>query len=282
MTKSGKLLPLKPNLLKNLINSLRMNDKPVAVITGASRGIGRSVAIALAAEGYDIAAIARSTDSEGMEILGPEVERRGSQFFPIGLDISCTVCHKEVVANILERYGRIDVLINNAGVAPLQRNDVLDMTEESYERVMSINLKGPVFFAQKIAREMIWLKPQIPSYNPVIVFMTSVSADMSSTNRAEYCISKAGLSMATTVFADRLSREEILVFEVRPGVIQTDMTAKIKDKYDKLISEGLVPQKRWGLPEDIGKAVASIARGDWNFSTGMVFEISGGLNIRKL
>jgi len=282
LTKSGKLLPLKPDLLKNLINSLRMNDKPVAVITGASRGIGRSVAIALAAEGYDIAAIARSTDSEGMEILGPEVEKRGSQFFPIGLDISCTGCQKEVVSNILERYGRIDVLVNNAGVAPLQRNDVLDMTEESYERVMSINLKGPVFFAQKIAREMIWLKPQIPSYNPVIVFMTSVSADMSSTNRAEYCISMAGLSMATTVFADRLSREEILVFEVRPGVIQTDMTAKIKDKYDKLISEGLVPQKRWGLPEDIGKAVASIARGDWNFSTGMVFEISGGLNIRKL
>lgn len=282
MTKSGKLLPLKPDLLKNLINSLRMNDKPVAVITGASRGIGRSVAIALAAEGFDIAAIARSTDSEGMEILGPEVEKRGSQFFPIGLDISCTGCQKEVVSNILERYGRIDVLINNAGVAPLQRNDVLDMTEESYERVMSINLKGPVFFAQKIAKEMIWLKPQISHYNPVIVFMTSVSADMSSTNRAEYCISKAGLSMATTVFADRLSREEILVFEVRPGIIQTDMTAKIKDKYDKLISEGLVPQKRWGLPEDIGKAVASIARGDWNFSTGMVFEISGGLNIRKL
>lgn len=282
MTKSGKLLPLKPDLLKNLINSLRMNDKPVAVITGASRGIGRSVAIALAAEGFDIAAIARSTDSEGMEILGPEVEKRGSQFFPIGLDISCTVCQKEVVSNILERYGRIDVLINNAGVAPLQRNDVLDMTEESYERVMSINLKGPVFFAQKIAKEMIWLKPQISNYNPVIVFMTSVSSDMSSTNRAEYCISKAGLSMASTVFADRLSREEILVFEVRPGIIQTDMTAKIKDKYDKLISEGLVPQKRWGLPEDIGKAVASIARGDWNFSTGMVFEISGGLNIRKL
>lgn len=282
MTKSGKLLPLKPDLLENLINSLRMNDKPVAVITGASRGIGKSVAIALAAEGFDIAAIARSTDSEGMEILGPEVEKKGSQFFPIGLDISCTACQKEVVTNILERYGRIDVLVNNAGVAPLLRNDLLDMTEESYDRVMSINLKGPVFFAQKIAKEMIWLKPQISQYNPAIVFITSVSADMSSTNRAEYCLSKAGLSMATNIFADRLSREEILVFEVRPGIIQTDMTAKIKDKYDKLISEGLVPQKRWGLPDDIGKAIASIARGDWNFSTGMVFEISGGLNIRKL
>lgn len=259
-----------------------MNDKPVAVITGASRGIGRSIAIALASEGYDIAAIARSVDSEGMEILGPEVERKGSQFFPIGLDVSCTGCHKEVVMNILERYGRIDVLVNNAGVAPLQRNDVLDMTEESYDRVMNINLKGPVFLAQKIAREMIWLKPQLDNYNPVIIFITSVSAERSSTNRAEYCISKAGLSMVTTVFADRLAKDGIMVYEIRPGVIQTDMTAKIKDKYDKLINEGLIPQKRWGLPEDIGKAVASISRGDWSFSTGMVFEISGGLNILKL
>ncbi len=259
-----------------------MNNKPVAVITGASRGIGRSVAIALASEGYDIAAIGRSVDSEGMENLGHEVEKVGAQFFPIGLDISCTPCQKEVVSNILERYGRIDVLVNNAGVAPLQRDDVLEMTEESYERVMNINLKGPVFFAQKIAREMIWLKQKIAEYKPVIVFVTSVSAARSSTNRAEYCISKSGLSMASTVFADRLSGEGILVFEVRPGVIQTDMTTKIKEKYDKLINEGLVPQKRWGLPEDIGRAVASIARGDWNFSTGMVFEISGGLNIHKL
>jgi len=259
-----------------------MNDKPVAVITGASRGIGRSVAIALATEGYDIAAIARSVDSEGMENLGPDVEKKGAQFFPIGLDISCTTCQVEVVANILERYGRIDVLVNNAGVAPLQRNDVLDMTEESYDRVMNINLKGPVFFAQKIAREMIWLKQQILNYQPVIIFMTSVSAVRSTTNRAEYCVSKSGLSMASTVFADRLSAEGIMVFEVRPGIIRTDMTTRIKDKYDKLISEGLVPQKRWGMPEDIGKAVASISRGDWNFSTGMVFEISGGLNINKL
>ena len=259
-----------------------MNDKPVAVITGASRGIGRAVAIALAAEGYDIAAIARSVNSEGMEILAPEVEKRGAQFFPVGLDISCTGCQEEVVSNILERYGRIDFLVNNAGVAPLLRNDLLEMTEESYDRVMNINLKGPVFFAQKIAKEMIWLKQQITDYKPVIVFITSVSAVLSSTRRSEYCVSKAGLSMASTVFADRLSCEEILVYEVRPGVILTDMTAKIKDKYEKLISEGLVPQKRWGQPSDIGRAVASIARGDWSFSTGMIFEISGGLNIHKL
>jgi 3-oxoacyl-[acyl-carrier protein] reductase len=259
-----------------------MNDKPVAVVTGASRGIGRSIAISLAAEGYDIAAIARSTDSEGMEILASEVGKTGSQFFPIGLDISCTGCHKEVVTNILERYGRIDVLVNNAGVSPLQRNDVLEMTEESYDRLMNINLKGPVFFAQKVAKEMIWLREHIVDYKPVIVFITSVSAVLTSTNRAEYCVSKAGLSMASSVFADRLSREGILVYEVRPGIIETDMTVKVKDKYDKLINEGLVPQKRWGYPSDISKAVASLARGDWAFSTGTIFEISGGLNIHKL
>jgi len=259
-----------------------MNNIPVAVITGASRGIGRAVAISLASEGYDIAAISRSVDSEGMGILGSAVEKIGREFFPIGLDISCTICQVEVVRNILNRYGRIDILVNNAGVAPLQRDDLLDMTEESYNRVMNINLKGPVFFAQKIAKEMIWLKQQITGYKPVIIFMTSVSSVRSSTNRAEYCLSKAGLSMASTVFADRLSKEDIRVFEVRPGIIQTDMTVKMKDKYNKMISEGFVPAERWGFPEDIGKAVASLARGDWDFSTGMVFEISGGLNIHKL
>ncbi|MCX6301062.1 MAG: 3-ketoacyl-ACP reductase [Bacteroidia bacterium] len=259
-----------------------MNHKPVAVITGASRGIGRAIAISLASEGFDIAAIARSVDSEGMEILAPEIEKRGAEFFPIGLDISCTGCQTEVVSNILERYGRIDFLVNNAGVAPLQRNDLLEMSEESYNRVMNINLKGPFFFAQKVAKEMIWLKDQISDYKPVIVFISSVSATLSSTNRAEYCISKAGLSMASTIYADRLSKENIRVYEVRPGIVQTDMTIKVKDKYDKMINEGRVPQNRWGIPEDIGKAIASIARGDWDFSTGMVFEISGGLNIHKL
>jgi 3-oxoacyl-[acyl-carrier protein] reductase len=259
-----------------------MNSKPVAVITGASRGIGRAVTLSLASEGYDIVAVARSLDSEGMETLGPEVEKLDASFFPIGLDISCQACHKEVVSNILERYGRIDFLVNNAGVAPLQRTDILELMEESYDRIMNINLKGPVFFAQKIAREMIWMKQQIPDYKPVMVFISSVSAVLSSTRRGEYCISKAGLSMASTLFADRLSEEGILVFEVRPGIIQTDMTARVKDKYDKLIAEGVVPQKRWGYPEDIGKAIASLARGDWNFSTGSVFEVSGGLNIKSL
>jgi len=259
-----------------------MNNKPVAAITGASKGIGRAIAVSLASEGFDIAAISRSVDSEGIGILRTAVEKMGREFFPVGLDISCTGCQVEVVRDILNRYGRIDILVNNAGVAPLQRNDLLEMTEESYDRVMNINLKGPVFFAQKIAKEMIWLRQQITGYNPIIIFITSVSSTRSSTNRAEYCLSKAGLTMASTVFADRLANDDIKVFEVRPGIIQTDMTVKQKDKYNKLICEGLIPEKRWGFPEDIGKAVASLARGDWDFSTGMVFEISGGLNIQKL
>jgi 3-oxoacyl-[acyl-carrier protein] reductase len=258
-----------------------MTSKPVAVITGASRGIGRSIAIALASEGFDIVAIARTIDSEGMETLAPEVEKRGSEIFPIGIDISHINCHREVVASILERFGRIDFLVNNAGISSLHRKDILEMTEESYDMVNGINLKGPVFFAQKVAREMIWMKQQISDYKPVIIFITSVSASLSSKNKGEYCISKAGLSMASTIFANRLSKEGILVYELRPGIIRTDMTISVKDKYDKLIADGDVPQNRWGVPEDVSKAVASIARGEWNFSTGMVFEISGGMNIRS-
>lgn len=258
-----------------------MNSKPVAVITGASRGIGRSIAIALASEGFDIVAIARTIDSEGMETLAPEVEKRGAEFFPIGSDISHTSCHGEIIGNILERYGRIDFLVNNAGVASLHHKDILEMTEESYDMVNGINLKGPVFFAQKVAREMIWMKQQITDYKPVMIFITSVSAALSSKNKGEYCISKAGLSMASTIFANRLSREGILVYELRPGIIKTDMTTRAKDKYDKLIAEGYVPQNRWGAPDDVAKAVTSIARGEWNFSTGMIFEISGGMNIRS-
>lgn len=259
-----------------------MNHKPVAVITGASRGIGRAISLSLAAERFDIAAIARTPDSECMLSLQPEVEKRGASFFPIGLDIAHTDLHDEAITSILEHYGRIDLLINNAGVAPVERKDILELEEESYDRVTDINLRGPIFFAQRVAREMIWLRKQKEDYNPAIIFITSIAAYMSSTNRLEYCVSKAGLSMAALVFADRLAEEKINVYEVRPGLIETDMTAKVKDKYDKLIAEGLVPQKRWGTPEDVARAVASLARGDWEFSTGTVFEMSGGMNIKSL
>jgi len=259
-----------------------MNSKPVAIITGASRGIGRSISTHLAAEGFDIVAVARTSDSECMLSLQPEIESRGAEFYPVGLDISATSHHDEAITSILDRYGRIDLLINNAGVAPLERKDILDLEEESFDRVTDINLRGPVFFAQRVAREMVWMRKQMTGYNPSIIFITSVSAYMSSTNRLEYCVSKAGLSMAALIFADRLAEEGINVYEVRPGLIETDMTARVKDKFDKLIAEGLIPQKRWGTPEDVAKAVASLARGDWAFSTGTVFELSGGMNIKSL
>ncbi len=259
-----------------------MNSKPVAIITGASRGIGRAITQSLASGGFDIVAIARTPDSECMISLQPEVENRGAEFFPVGLDISSTSHHDEAIESILDRYGRIDFLVNNAGVAPIERKDILELEEDSYDRVTNINLRGPVFFAQRVAREMIWMRQQLTEYNPAIVFITSVSAYMSSVNRLEYCVSKAGLSMAALIFADRLAEEGINVYEVRPGLIETDMIARVKDKYDKLIAEGLIPQKRWGKPEDVAKAVASLARGDWHFSTGTIFEISGGMNIKSL
>lgn len=259
-----------------------MNPKKVAVITGASRGIGRAVTIKLATEGFDIVAIARTSDSECMLSLQPEVENNGAEFFPVGLDISATGNHDEAITSILDRYGRIDLLVNNAGVAPVERKDILDLEEDSYDRVTGINLRGPIFFAQRVAREMVWTRKQMTEYKPLIIFVTSVSAYMSSTNRMEYCVSKAGLSMAALVFADRLAEEGINVYEIRPGLIETDMTSRFKDKYDKLIAEGLIPQKRWGTPADVAKAIASLARGDWEFSTGTVFELSGGMNIKSL
>jgi len=189
-----------------------MNNKPVAVITGASRGIGRAIAIALVKEGFDIAAIARTSDSEGMLSLQPEIENQGGAFFPIGLDISATDHHNEAIKSIMDRFGRIDLLVNNAGVAPLERKDILEMSEESYDHVTNINLRGPVFFAQRVAREMIWLKGSQPDMKLSIIFITSVSSYISSTSRMEYCVSKAGLSMASTVFAGRLAEEGIDVY----------------------------------------------------------------------
>ena len=182
----------------------------------------------------------------------------------------------------MEKFGRIDLLVNNAGVAPEQRLDILETTPASFDRVLSINLRGPFFLTQAVATQMIAQKKQHPESRPSIIFITSVSAYMSSPSRAEYCLSKAGLSMAAAIFADRLSEFGINVYEIRPGVIKTDMTAAVEGKYDKLIGEGLIPQQRWGLPEDVGKAVAALASGAFEYSTGLVIEVSGGMNIRRL
>ena len=239
----------------------------IAVVTGASRGIGHAIAESLAAAGYQVVGIARNIEP-------------GEPFAQtIKADIADTGSHASVLSQIASRFGRIDVLVNNAGVAPLKRMDVLEAGQESFDRLMGINLRGPYFFTQMVANYMLACEP---AADRSIIFITSVSAVASSPERAEYCISKAGLSMAAQVYADRLAATGIAVYEVRPGIIYTDMTAGVKEKYDRKIAEGLIPQGRWGQPEDVARAVAGLASGEMPFSTGAVIEISGGMNIRHL
>ena len=248
-----------------------MKDKPVALVTGASFGIGRSIATELAQSGYDIAAV----DIE-------RIEESGVDFFPIQADISLLEDHKKIIELTLSKFERIDVLVNNAGIKPDKRLDILETTPDSYDRVLSVNSRGAFFLTQRAAHIMIDQVQKDPNCRPCIIFISSISADVSSPSRAEYCISKAALSQISRVFADRLSEFNINVYEVRPGIIQTRMTAAVKDKYDRQIADGLIPQKRWGQPEDVARAVVSLAKGSFSYSTGMVVEVSGGMNIRRL
>jgi 3-oxoacyl-[acyl-carrier protein] reductase len=262
-----------------------MHHKPVALITGAGRGIGRGIALELAGEGFALAGCDIVFEPgnlvEGLFEVKAAVEARGGEFLPLAADISLINTHAGLLASVQAQYGRLDLLVNNAGVAPVERRDVLETSPESFDRLMGINLRGAFFLTQKAARIMIWQKAAAPDLTPAIVFITSVSARVSSTSRAEYCISKAGLSMAARVYADRLAEHGINVYEIRPGIIRTDMTAAVREKYDGLIAGGLVPQKRWGFPEDVGKAVAALARGAFPYSTGLVLEVSGGMDIAR-
>ena len=261
-------------------------NKPLAVITGANRGIGKATAVHLAKAGFDIAALSRTINSPGSAKATAElnalITSAGAKIRTYTLDISDIDKHQKIMNEIIHDFGRIDLLVNNAGVAPIKRQDILETTSESYDRVMGINLRGPYFFTQKIAEVMIGSMKKTDNYSPKIIFITSVSAVLSSVNRGENCISKAGLSMASQLFADRLAKTGIGVFELRPGVTMTDMTAPVKEKYDKMIEEGLIPQDRWGYPDDIAKAIVSIGTGHFDYSTGMIFEVSGGMNIRSL
>jgi len=257
-----------------------MSHKSSAMVTGAGRGIGRAIALALAGEGYDIAGNATGYTAaeprKGLAETEAFCRGAGADFLPLPADISDVEGHQDLVDRALTHFGGIDVLVNNAGVAPLQRLDLLETTPESYDRVMGVNLRGAFFLTQRVARHMVEVG------RGTIIFITSVSADTSSPNRAEYCISKAGLSHLSRITAHRLAPEGIHVFEIRPGLIRTDMTAPVEEKYDALIQEGLIPQGRWGEPEDVGRAVAALARGDFQYSSGSVFEISGGMNIKRL
>jgi|WetSurMetagenome_2_1015567.scaffolds.fasta_scaffold158882_2 3-oxoacyl-[acyl-carrier protein] reductase len=267
-----------------------MDQPRVALVTGAGRGIGRGISLALAREGFAVAGcdvvFEPGNAAEGLFEVKAAVEAAGGTFLPLRADIAALDEHDGLLDAVLGAYGRLDLLVNNAGIAPAVRRDVLETTSESYDRLMAVNLRGPFFLTQKAARRMLARKAAGAAAEagpgPAIVFITSISARVSSTARAEYCVSKAGLSMAARVFADRLAAEGINVYEIRPGIIQTSMTAGVREKYDGLIADGLVPQMRWGFPEDVGRAVAALARGDFGYSTGLVLEVSGGMDIARL
>lgn len=262
-----------------------MTSTPVALVTGGSRGIGRGICVELARAGFSIA-INFAGNAEAARECGRlcrEAARTGD-FDLFQADISKHEERRRLLSEVVERFGWIDLLVNNAGVAPRLRADILEAGEESFDRLISINLKGPYFLSQAVAN--FWLsRPEELSKRatrPKIVTISSISAYAASTNRGDYCVSKAGLSMMTKLFALRLADCGIGVFEIRPGVIATDMTQPVHEKYDRLIADGLTPIRRWGTPEDVGKAVAAIAAEQFPFSTGEVINVDGGFHLDRL
>jgi len=254
----------------------------VALVTGASRGIGRGIAEALARRGWRIA-INYHVNRQAAEETQALVEAQGGAGFCVQADVGRLEDHAELVRAVLAHYGPVDLLVNNAGMAPRQRVDMLEVSPDSYDEVMQTNLKGPFFLTQRVAQHMITLLQAKKIEAPRIVNITSISAAASSTHRAEYCLSKAGQSMMTTLWAHRLAEYGIGVYEVRPGVIETDMTTGVKEKYDRLIlHEGLTLLRRWGRPDDVGKAVLAIAEGLLPYSTGEVIYVDGGLHVSRL
>ncbi len=256
---------------------------PTALVTGASRGIGKGIVQSLAQKGYNIIAIARNP--EGLRLLTEEIENNYHvQCFPFSLDIGNLGEQKQWFSTHFSKLPDIDILVNNAGIAPEKRMDILECSIESYDKVMDTNLKGVFFFTQKIAQQMITAvqKKDKGNYKPRIIFVTSISAITASPSRAEYCISKAGLSMTAQLYAVRLAEYNIPVFEIRPGIITTDMTEPVRSKYDALIQQGLLLQRRWGTPEDVANCVKSIVDGLFDYATGSIFEISGGFSVLRL
>lgn len=255
--------------------------KKIALVTGGSRGIGFGIAAQLAANGFQLA-INGTRLAIDVEDTLRKLKDFGNDVIYCQGNISSTTDRENIVNEVKEHYGNLNLLVNNAGVAPKERNDILDATEESFDDVISTNLKGTYFLTQRIANWMIEQSKNDNEFRGCIINISSISATVASVNRGEYCVSKAGISMATKLFAVRLGEFNIPVFEVRPGVIRTDMTAGVKEKYDKLIDEGLCVQERWGEPDDVGKVVASLAKGDFLYSTGQVIMVDGGLTIPRL
>ncbi len=253
----------------------------VALVTGGSRGIGRAIALALAEKGWSVAVNYRSGEQAAEETV-QAIRATGGTAQAIQADVSLAEDRKRLVQETLTAFGRIDLLVNNAGMAPRVRADLLEMSEESYDEVLATNLKGPFFLTQLIARQMIARPIRSDGAPAMIVNIGSTSATTSSTQRGEYCLSKAGMGMMTALFADRLSAHGILVYEVRPGIIETDMTAVVQKKYDRMIEGGLLPLSRWGKAEDVARAVVAIAEGALPYSTGEIIHVDGGFHLRRL
>ncbi|HEX4130263.1 MAG TPA: 3-ketoacyl-ACP reductase [Pirellulales bacterium] len=258
-----------------------MIEIPVALVTGGSRGIGRAIALELSRSGHAVA-VNYAHRAEAAEQVVAEIRSAGGDALAVRADVAAATDREAMVAKIVDRFGRIDVLVNNAGITSRGRRDLLEATEESWDQVFATNLKGPFFLAQRVARVMIDQVQQQQLAAGTIVNVSSISAYAVSTDRADYCLTKAATGMMTWLFADRLAEFGIHVFEVCPGVIATDMTGPVKAKYDRLISEGFAPIRRWGQPEDVAKAVAALVRGELPFSTGQRIDIDGGFHIRRL
>jgi len=256
-----------------------MAERPVAIVTGASRGIGRSIAVELASLGYDL--VINRVQEQPPDVL-EEAARLGARCEFAPGSIAETEARIRIVELTKARFGRCDLLVNNAGTAPLKRMDILQSTEESFDRVLGINLRGPYFLTQLVANWMVEQRRQDPARPLRIVNIGSISAYTRSPSRGEYCISKAGIAMMTKLYADRLAEYDIGVFEISGGIIETDMTRVVKEKYDKLIAEGLTPIRRWGQPTDLAKVVGAIAEGRLDFSTGTVINVDGGFHLRRL
>jgi NAD(P)-dependent dehydrogenase (short-subunit alcohol dehydrogenase family) len=261
----------------------------VALVTGGSRGIGRAIVLALGAAGWTVV-FSYHTNAAAAQEVTQALEDIGRTAYAVKADTANAEDREWLVNTALENCGGIDLLVNNAGMGPRQRADLLELGEASYDEVMATNLKGPFFLTQRVARVMVEqvrseaVQPQAgqPAFTPKIINIGSLSAYTSSANRGEYCLSKAGMGMLTALFADRLAGDGILVYEVRPGIIATDMTAVVQEKYDHLIEGGLLPLKRWGRPEDVARAVVALASGALPYSTGEVINVDGGFHLKRL
>jgi NAD(P)-dependent dehydrogenase (short-subunit alcohol dehydrogenase family) len=257
------------------------DEGTVALVTGGGRGIGRAIVAALAERGWRLV-INYYADSEAAAEALALAEEAGSQGVCVQADVADAADRLALVKEALAEYGRIDLLVNNAGIAPPRRWDILEVGEESYDRVMAVNLKGPFFLTQMVARRMIEQTEAGDAEGGTIINIGSVSAYAASLDRAEYCLSKAGLGMMTALYAGRLAPHGIGVYEIRPGIVRTDMTAAAAEKYDRLIEQGLTPIRRWGRPEDVARAVIAIVEGRLPFSTGEVINVDGGFHLRRL